>query len=149
MYIYKIYKEGDENFYIGCTVDFHKRFINHKKCCNNPDTRQHYIKLYKHIRANGGWDSWNMVIIDECDSSIKEIELIQEHKPRLNTMMYDADINKERERLRGVEYRKKNKQKLADLKGRKCLCVCGSTYTHAHQSRHNRSKKHQNYINKD
>ena len=98
--LYKIFKEGDENFYIGSTNNMYKRMIVHKSYCKTKD-----FKLYKYIRANGGWDSWNMEKIGECGSLAGEIKLIKEKKPSLNTLMYEFD-NKEYMK----EHRQKNKE---------------------------------------
>tara|TARA_R110000772_G_scaffold262701_1_gene381855 strand:+ start:109 stop:759 length:651 start_codon:yes stop_codon:yes gene_type:complete len=136
-YIYKIWKECDENFYIGSTGDFHKRKWNHKSSCNNTSLPNHNCKIYSHIRANGGWDSWNMDIIEECETRDREIELIKEMKPSLNTVVYDFDekkwreenvdrikeqqkeynkINADRLKEQHKEYRKKNADRIKENK---------------------------------
>ena len=107
MYIYKIWKEEDENFYIGSTLDFNKRKSSHKHTCNNPELVSYNLKIYQHIRVNGGWDSWNMDIIEECEDICREIELIKEMKPSLNTIYYDYDYKKW-----GKEYRKINADRI-------------------------------------
>ena len=84
--LYKIFKEGDENFYIGSTNDFVKRKIIHKHYCKTKD-----LKLYQYIRENGGWDNWNMEIIGGCGSVAGEIKCIKKMKPTLNTVMYVYD----------------------------------------------------------
>ena len=141
MFIYKIWKEDDENFYIGSTKDFHKRKIDHKNNCKNPKLRVYTYKIYQHIRTNGGWGSWCMDIIEECEDRDREIELIKEMKPSLNTFTYDFD---------GKEwwkkYNEKNFEKLKLHKGKKYSCECGGKYTWSHQARHFRTEKHQKFI---
>tara|TARA_R110000772_G_scaffold246017_1_gene359645 strand:+ start:20 stop:517 length:498 start_codon:yes stop_codon:yes gene_type:complete len=91
MFIYKIWKEDCDDFYIGSTVDFRKRKWAHKAACTNPNCHGHHYNLYQHIRANGGWGSWSMDIIEECETQDREIEIIKEMKPSLNTNHYDFD----------------------------------------------------------
>ena len=46
-----------------------------------------------------------------------------------------------------AEYRQKNKAELNEKKKQLHNCSCGISYTHSHKARHEKSKKHQNYIN--
>ena len=87
--LYKIYKEGDNNFYIGSTNDFSNRKRQHKNGCK---TREQ--KLYNYIRENGGWDNWKIEKIGECGSVNGEIKYIKEKKPSLNTYLYGYDMKK-------------------------------------------------------
>ena len=43
-------------------------------------------------------------------------------------------------------YRQNNKEKIQQRRGEVCMCECGSQYTHDHKLRHERTKKHINYI---
>lgn len=44
------------------------------------------------------------------------------------------------------EYRKQNYQKKKDVVNEKIECSCGKIYTKQHQHRHEKTKKHQNWI---
>ena len=81
--LYKIYKEGDNNFYIGSTENMYDRKRQHKSDCKIED-----FKIYKYIRANGGWNNWKMEKIGECYGLGGEIKCIKKMKPSLNTIMY-------------------------------------------------------------
>ena len=64
-----IYKIESNNLditdcYIGSTVNFHKRFAQHKNSCKNPNRIAYSYKVYKFIRENGGWDNWSMKILE-------------------------------------------------------------------------------------
>jgi len=120
--LYKIYKEGDNNFYIGSTNDFHRRMKDHKSNCNTRNT-----KLYNYICENGGWSSWNMKMIGECGSVSGEIKYIKEKKPSLNTFHreeYDRkaynkkyrESNKEFLKINKPIYAKKYRMKIKDYK---------------------------------
>ena len=98
--LYKISKQGDNNFYIGSTNDFSNRKRQHKNLCKTRD-----IKLYQYIRENGGWDTWNMEKIGECDGIDGESKYIKKMKPSLNSYMYEFD-RREYEK----EWRENNKE---------------------------------------
>ena len=44
------------------------------------------------------------------------------------------------------EYFENNKQQVLERQGQKCICECGTTYTHGHKSRHLKSIKHCKFI---
>ena len=48
------------DLYVGHTTDFVKRRYQHERNCNNPS---YDLKVYNIIRANGGWDNWNMELL--------------------------------------------------------------------------------------
>ena len=76
-YIYKIYC-NDENVtdtYIGSTKNIATRKYRHKISCNNQNSKKYDMKIYQIIRANEGWDNWNLIVIEE----IKECSKIQAH----------------------------------------------------------------------
>jgi hypothetical protein len=64
--IYKIYCNNPENkdLYVGHTTNFVQRKHNHKQCCMNSKNHSYNLKLYQVIRSNGGWDNWNMEIVN-------------------------------------------------------------------------------------
>jgi hypothetical protein len=51
--------------YIGHTTDFCQRYKCHKSSCNNELSKSYNYKLYTTIRENGGWDNWDMLIIED------------------------------------------------------------------------------------
>ena len=90
--IYKIqHKEIDELLYVGSTTDFTRRKAQHKKACNNANSKCHNFKVYKMIRDNGGFDCFNIIIIKEfpCNNKqealIEEDRLIREMKSNMNS----------------------------------------------------------------
>lgn len=91
-YIYKIYDiKCDDIFYIGSTNNISKRKCSHKKCVNNKRSKKYKLKLYSYIRNCGGWDNFDMVLIEEIENKQnglkREYELIKELKPKLNTFI--------------------------------------------------------------
>ena len=127
MSVYKIYKEGDDNFYIGSTKDFNLRKSGHKYSCKKGS-----IKLYNYINENGGWDCFKMEVLEYClEYRQREKEIIKQLKPSLNSTLYDDELNynrqyesnkryaqnhKETKKQYDKEYRKKNKVKRKEVK---------------------------------
>lgn len=91
--IYSIVCKTDETLlYIGSTTNFKIRKNSHKKCCNVSEKTEHNTALYKMIRANGGWDAFEIKPIKEfpCETSIQlvieEERVRQEMNANLNTL---------------------------------------------------------------
>jgi len=91
--IYKIYQpEVPEMVYIGSTTNFSQRKSNHKKNCKNRVSRKYSIPLYQYIRGCGGFEKFNMEIIErypcktKAEGLLRENELIDFHKAKLNTI---------------------------------------------------------------
>jgi hypothetical protein len=126
-----------ENIYIGSTTNFRGRKCNHLKACCNPNNRDYNHKKYQYIRANGGWEEWIMVWLEDypCKSKreleLKEDEVMLKYQNRLNDkrasrtrQQYTIDnkeIKKETDKIRyennkdkileeRKEYRKKNNE---------------------------------------
>ena len=58
--------------YVGHTTDFKMRRYLHKSCCNNLLGKSYHYHVYNHIRNNGGWNNWNMILIEsqKCDNRL-------------------------------------------------------------------------------
>ena len=89
--IYSIICKTDETLiYIGSTTNFTKRKNTHKAVCHNEKLRQHNYKVYVMIRANGGWDNFNIIPVKEyaCENNIQlvieEERIRKEMKANLN-----------------------------------------------------------------
>ena len=156
----KIYKiccrdTSIEEIYIGSTVNFKNRKCQHKISCNNTNSKIHNLKIYQFIRDNGGWDNWDMILLEEVKVNSKlelhkkEREYIDLLKPSLNIQVpnqtrkeYQED-NKETLREKALKYYHTNKEKRKE----KITCDCGSVYGKRDKARHNKTKKHIEYIN--
>jgi len=53
-----------KEIYIGSTTNFRIRKNTHKTKCNNPKTAEYYTKKYKFIREHGGWENWEMILVE-------------------------------------------------------------------------------------
>lgn len=91
-HFYKIVSSDtdNQNMYIGHTTNFNKRMWRHKGCCLNENSTHHNLSLYQTIRDQGGWDNWQMVLIEtkNCENNLEarkyERELIEKMKPSMN-----------------------------------------------------------------
>ena len=129
--IYMIKKQDDfnnENIYIGSTCNFIRRKNKHKTTCNNENSKNYNLKIYKYIRNNGGWDAWVMTkIIDYlCNNKSQlntmERSYIDDYKSKLNcnipTRTYKEYRNDNKEKIaeKNKQYRNDNKDKIAEIK---------------------------------
>ena len=123
---YKIINDDlPEYIYIGSTACFSKRKGAHRGTCNNPYDKRHNLKLYQIIRENGGWEKWDMLVIDKLDQTtllnarIKEESLRKEYNGNLNSnKAYRSDEEKKEywHSDRAKEYKQKNKELIAEKK---------------------------------
>lgn len=145
------------DIYIGKTTNFTNRKRDHKKSTIN---RNNYnFNVYKFIRSNGGWSNWDMIKIEiyKCDNaldaSMRERYWIEELKPTLNIQIplqtkpeYDKK-NRENNKEIFKEKSKNDYERNKDRFKEKINCNCGSCFCIRERPRHERSKKHLDYIN--
>ena len=130
----KIYKLCCNNtditdIYVGSTVDFGNRKRQHKSVCDNESSNRYNLQVYKFIRANGGWNAWNMIQIEAYNATDKRsLEARERHwietlKPSLNkyiptrTQREWCEDNKEHVASKHKQYYQEHKeQKLAKQK---------------------------------
>ena len=109
-----------KNCYIGHTLNFTKRRTCHKCICNKESSKYYNQYLYKFIRENGGWENWQMVLIDSHnfnnreDVLKKEREYIENYNATLN--QYPPIISKEEKKARVDKYQEDNKDYLIQQK---------------------------------
>ena len=51
--------------YVGNTTQFRQRKSQHKKNCNNSNSKDYNIPLYKFIREHSGWENFSMIEIEK------------------------------------------------------------------------------------
>ena len=80
-----------KEIHVGQTTDFIRRESSHKICCLNEKTCGYNRRVYKFIRENGGWENWDMVLIEKCKCENKlyalkkEREYIEQLEATLNS----------------------------------------------------------------
>ena len=109
-----------KEIYIGSTTNFKRRKCQHKCNCNNENNKKYHLNVYQFIRANGGWENFDMVEIekmnckDKRELHTKEREYIEKYDSKLNKHMpYRTDVEKKEYYQTHIdtykEYRIKNK----------------------------------------
>ena len=122
--IYKISCQDSEikECYVGSTEDFSQRCRTHKSRCNNTNDAKHNYKLYKYVRANGGFDNFIIEQIIDCEIENRydaELYYFKLLNPTLNTKFpkrsskdYYID-NREQIREQHKQYYNDNKQQIS------------------------------------
>ena len=160
--IYMIKKKDDddnENIYIGSTKNFTKRKWDHKKRCNNPNTKGYNLKVYQYVRDNGGWNEFVMVVIQDypcnCREELEEREdqIMCEMNSKLNTVRAKRskkewridNLDKIKEKKK--EYYQNNSDKINEKKSEKIKCgKCGSEIARNHIAIHQKTKKCKDFV---
>ncbi len=84
--------EGVPDCYVGHSTNIRSRKAEHKYNCCNENSKSYNIKVYDYIRANGGWDNWEMIEIEQFPCETKKQAEVREHfwcyelKSTLNTI---------------------------------------------------------------
>jgi len=109
-YIYKITckDENISNTYVGLTINYEKRKRTHELSVKNLRKGN----LYNVIRENGGWENWEMSIVEKCCcQNRKEAGMREKYwYEKLN-----ADINKNYPSRDGYNWYQVNKERLLEL----------------------------------
>lgn len=166
-HIYKLCcKDLDvQDIYIGATINWRRRKCRHKNNCNNISSKEYNFYVYKFIRHYGGWDNWQMVLIEEvnCNSKLelhkKERQYIEALKATLNIgipartaeekKIYYKNYNQIYRQLNRdyiLQYKRnyyyKNKERFPFIYNPvKCEC-CNVIIDKTSLKRHMKSKKH-------
>lgn len=144
--------------YVGQTTNFNKRKSYHKSSCINNSDKKHHLLVYDFIREHGSWDNWSMILIETrsfdnvLEANKRERELIEELSATLNKVVpcrtveeYKID-KKDEIKERWGKYYDEHKEEIALKRATKITCDCGSIYTKREKHRHCKTKKHQQYL---
>ena len=97
--------------YIGHTTNFIKRKAAHKTSCNNEKATNHNCFVYKFIKENGGWDNWDMILVEKISCNDK-LEALQ--KERYYIEIFKATLNSNVPSRTLIEYKKQNQGKIQE-----------------------------------
>ena len=108
--------------YVGSTTNFTIRKWTHKKDCANEHAKLHNIKLYKFIRGNGGWENWEMALINVenhqngFEAKRREREYVEQLNATLNMVrpMRTKDEAIENKKLQHEKHREDMKEYLKE-----------------------------------
>ena len=118
--IYKICcKDTDvKEIYIGSTTNMVKRRHDHKKCCNSEKMDRYNLYVYEFIREHGGWDNWEMVLVEKYPC-VDNMELVKRERYWYDELKASLNSRRphitEEERIKhNIENQKKYKEKNED-----------------------------------
>ena len=151
--IYKLCCKNTDikEIYIGSTTNFRVRKNKHKSNCYNiKDDRKYNLKVYQFIREHGGFENFDMILIEtvNCNTKLElhkiERKYIEELKPILNDRI--PIISKKESLDYKKNYYFKNKKRLIELQTQKITCECGCIVHKKNLQKHKKSKKHINLL---
>jgi hypothetical protein len=166
-YIYKIAcKDPDiTDIYIGSTRSIRNRRTCHKSTCGNPNARNFNIRVYQYIRDHGGWDNWEMIVVETHEYQLHyELQTRERHYfellhatlnvqvPNRSMAEYYRDTfevvsaQRKQHRIDNPELTKAQdkiiyKRHIEKI-NRKINCECGGKYTYANKSNHLKTQIH-------
>ena len=156
------------DIYIGSTTNFKNRKCQHKYQSINENSKEYNKYKYKFIRDNGGFENFDMILVENVNVNTKreleqiERKYIDELKPTLNIRTsylsiediedtkeqkksYDKKYNEENKTEileRKKKYREENRNKINQKKKEKINCeFCNCLTTKQNIKRHQQSVK--------
>jgi len=168
-YVYKLaIKDGSiDDCYVGSTCRIRQRKYDHKINCNNENRHSYNYRVYRFIRENGGFENWDLYLLDEIKYNDKieilkrEREWIERLKPKLNVHKNPYRTEDERKMIikKCNQIQKEQNPKLfaekasermrrwrAKNKNNKIHCECGSIFHISEKNTHLKSLKHKNFV---
>ena len=137
--VYKLCCKNPEikEIYVGSTKNLYERRRKHKEHSYGlSKSKQSMYYVYTYIRENGGWDNWDIIVIEKYNCEEKH-ELKYRERYWLETL--NAKLNSKSPI--------KSKEELKVSSQVKINCECGGKYTHGHTSSHLTSEIHQKWVN--
>ena len=95
--------------YVGSTTNFIQRKYRHKTSCNNINNKAYKVNVYVFIRANYGWENWDMIEIEKYPCNDLN-EALKRERYWIETLK--ATLNKVIPSRTQKEYREDNKNKI-------------------------------------
>ena len=133
--------------YIGHTTDIIRRKSQHKNVCNNSNSKDYISYIYQFIRANGGFENWDFIVIEEypCENvfqaKLRERYWIENSNSTLNRCIPTRTIKEYQQN--SDEY----KNYVSKRKEGKIICECGIELKRWSYPKHLKSTFHINFIN--
>jgi hypothetical protein len=141
--------------YTGHTTNITKRTNNHKSACNNETSAKHNLKIYQTIRANGGWENFSLIQIEEfpCKNSCEAGARERYQYEIINSNMNSNVPNRSQKQwyidnLEAISlYRKQYQIVNINTIKQNYLCDCGRNIQHCEKGRHLKTKIHLKFMN--
>ena len=93
--------------YVGNTTQFRQRKSQHKRNCNNSNSKKYNIPLYKFIREHGYWENFSMIEIEKYPCTDGNEARSRE---RFYFDLLNANLNKVRPLITKEELKQMNKE---------------------------------------
>ena len=126
-----------KNVYVGSTCNFKRRHNDHKNNTSNQNGKEYNRYLYQIVRANGGWDNWDMVLVEKCNVNDK-LELHRIERNKMEELK--ADLNKCIPTRTQAEWNRENEEKMKhyykNWGSTIVICECGCSISRACINRH-------------
>ena len=142
--VYKLFSKNAEDFYVGSSMRFHCRKLDHKNNCKNSNKKEHTYPVYKYIREHGDYSEWEYEILEENEYEDKHSMKVREHH-FIKTL--NSKLNSQMPNIYGENWRKmyyeKNKPEISKKKAVKVHCeLCDCKFSKSGFARHNKTNKH-------
>ena len=149
-FIYKLYCLDDniKDCYIGSCWDIKKRLTDHKSYCTNINGPKYNYKVYKCIRANGGWFNWKYEYYQTDVVDADELHQIEQGQMDIQDSAGFPILN-DHKAYTGLTKKQYDKQYRIDNKDyyiKQNTCHCGGTYTQQNLPAHLDTIMHKEYI---
>ena len=134
--------------YVGHTTNAVRRKQKHKNSCTDVNDRGHNYKVYKFIRAHGGWSAWEMQVFEHLAVADVVAARLRE---QFWTKHYNAQLNSNVPGRTGEQYYRDHHTRLRENQNAYQLkrglskhhdCRCGGRYTGINQFKHERTHMH-------
>lgn len=103
-----------KDIYVGSTLNLKNRKRKHKSVCNNPNDNGYNYNVYQCIRENGGFENWDMILVEEYDAKDKK-DLNKRERYWLETL--GATLNGQvRGRTQAEWYQDNRDRRLVEMK---------------------------------
>ena len=146
--------------YVGHTTHFAKRKNHHKYCCITPSDQSYNHNVYQFIRNNGGWDNWEMILIEkeDCENHLDALKKERYYKEQLNATLnmlipsrnnHDYYMDTRHIQLpKSKERYKQKRQEIREYANTKITCECGKRINRSGIAKHRASSsiEHQQYL---
>jgi hypothetical protein len=118
--------------YVGHTTDFKSRKSRHRQSCTNESSKEYYIHVYKFMRDNGGFDNFDMLLI-ETQCLTNSLEAKREERKHIEQL--NASLNSYMPSRTNKEWREANqdilrfKQHVYNEENRNTLAIKHKTWS--------------------
>lgn len=140
-----------KEIYVGSTCNFTRRKNKHKAVCNDKNDKDHNCKVYKFIRDNGGFENWDMILVEEypCENIMQKLQ-----RERYWCEELKADLNKQYPGRTKKEWYEDNKEQISLQKkewyedNKKQILARGKKYREENKEEISAKKKNYHEANK-